>query len=108
MRSLVKQVMSEYNMFIVKIGEDMVPAPSDKIKAKAANNFDFVVDIEVLLSLSYFIPLLNAVYYLIKLFQARDIFIHDFLTKLVKKSWLGNLLMESWLLEKRTSSNTTY
>jgi hypothetical protein len=33
----------------------------------------------VLLSLAYFIPLLDAVYYLIKLSQACDIFICDFM-----------------------------
>jgi hypothetical protein len=33
----------------------------------------------VLLSLACFIPLLDAVYYLIKLSQARDIFICDFM-----------------------------
>jgi hypothetical protein len=37
------------------------------------------VDIEVLLSLVCFIPLLDAIHYLIKLSQTRDIFICDFM-----------------------------
>jgi hypothetical protein len=37
------------------------------------------VDIDLLLSLACFIPLLDTVHYLIKLSQARDIFICDFM-----------------------------
>jgi hypothetical protein len=79
MRSPAKRIMSEYMSLMVKMGFDMVGAPGQKPNARAGDNFDLLVDIEVLLSLACFIPLLDVVYYLIKLSQACDIFICDFM-----------------------------
>ena len=72
--------MNEYKTLLVKMGLDM-PRPGQRGKsvAAAAENFDCLADIELLLSLACFIPMLNAVHCLIKLSQARDIFICDFL-----------------------------
>ena len=42
-------------------------------------NYDILVDVEVLLSLMYFMPLLNAIHCLIKFLQSQDVFICDFL-----------------------------
>jgi hypothetical protein len=82
MRSPAMRVLSEYKTLIVKMGLDMTPAPNHRVPAGAAANFDFLVDLEVLLSLCCIMPLLNAVNRLIKLSQARDVFICDFLEAL--------------------------
>jgi hypothetical protein len=79
MRSPAKRVTSEYTTLMVKMGFDMASGPGQRSNAGAGDNFDYLVDIEVLLSLACFIPLLDAVHYLIKLSQARDIFICDFM-----------------------------
>jgi hypothetical protein len=76
---LQKLVKKTEGILGVKMGFDMAGAPGQKPNAGAGDNFDLLVDIEVLLSLACFIPLLDAVYYLIKLSQARDIFICDFM-----------------------------
>lgn len=65
---------------MVKMGLDMTPILGHKTPAGAVENFNMLADIEVLLSLSVFIPLVNAVHCLIKLSQGRDIFICDFLS----------------------------
>jgi hypothetical protein len=77
MRSPNKRIMSEYTTLMIKMGFDM--APRQKSNARTGDNFDLLMDIEVLLSLACFIPLLDVVHYLIKLFQARDIFMCDFM-----------------------------
>jgi hypothetical protein len=79
MRSSAKKVMSEYTTLMVKMEFDMTPSPGQRSNVGAGDNFDYLVDIEVLLSLACFIPMLDAVHYLIKLSQARDIFICDFM-----------------------------
>jgi hypothetical protein len=79
MRSPAKRIMSEYTTLMVKMGFDMTPAHGQRSNAGAGDNFDMLVDVEVLLSLACFIPLLDAVHYLAKFFQARDIFICDFM-----------------------------
>jgi len=71
--------MAEYITLIVKMGQDMTPSPGHKTHVGTVDNFDVLVDIEVLLSLALFIPLLNAMHVLIKLSQARDIFVCDFM-----------------------------
>jgi len=58
---------------------DMTGGLGHKFVAKAGNNFDLLVDVEVLLSLACFIPLENVVHSLMKLSQTLDIFICDFL-----------------------------
>jgi len=45
----------------------------------ATTNFNYMMDIEVLLSLACFIPILNVIHYLIKLSEARNVFICDFM-----------------------------
>ena len=79
MRSPVKRVMSEYTTLMVKMGFDMTPSPGQRSNARARDNFDYLVDIKILLSLACFISMLDAIHYLIKLSQARDIFIYDFM-----------------------------
>ena len=61
------------------MGVDMDLPTGPKGPAAVAGKFSCFSDIEVLLSLSCFIPLLNAVHSLIKLTQSRDVFICDFL-----------------------------
>ena len=50
-----------------------------KSAAVAAGNFDSLADVDIPLSLALFVPILNAVHCLIKLTQARDIFVCDFI-----------------------------
>jgi hypothetical protein len=76
------RVLSEYKTLIVKMWLDMIPALSYRVPAGAEANFDYLVDIEMLFSLSCVMPLLNDVHRLIKLFQSRYIFICDFLEAL--------------------------
>jgi hypothetical protein len=79
MRSRAKRIISEYTTLMVKMGTDMTPGLRQRSNAGPGDNFDYLVDIEVLLSLACFIPLLDVVHYLIKLSQAPDIFICDFM-----------------------------
>jgi hypothetical protein len=79
MRSPAKKIMSEYTTLMVKMGFDMTPIHGQRLNVGAGDNFNMLVDIEVLLSLACFIPLLDAVHYLAKLSQAHDIFICDFM-----------------------------
>ena len=66
MRSLAQQIMSEFKTLLVKMALD-VASGGQKGNSAAASNFDYLSDIEVLLSLACFIPLLNTVHCLIKL-----------------------------------------
>ena len=72
--------MNEYKILMVKMEVEM-PAPvGQKGNASApTSNFDALVDIEVMLSLAYFVPMLNTVHCLIKLTQPRDMFVCDFM-----------------------------
>jgi hypothetical protein len=79
MRSPTKGIMFEYTTLMVKMGFDMTLAYGQKSNAGAKDNFDLLVDIEVLLSLVFFILLLDVVHYLTKISQACDIFICDFI-----------------------------
>jgi hypothetical protein len=60
----------------------MTPAPNHQVPVGAEANLDYLVDLEVLLSLCCIMPLLNAVHWLIKVSQTRDFFICDFLEAL--------------------------
>ena len=53
MRSPARRIL-EYKTLVVKMGMDMIPTPSDKEQcpAAASDNFDTLMDIELLLSLS--------------------------------------------------------
>jgi hypothetical protein len=79
MRSPALRVLSKYKTLIVKMGLDMTLAPNHRVPTGPEANFDYLIDLEVLLSLCCIMPLLNAVNRLIKLSQARDVFIYDFL-----------------------------
>ena len=79
MRSPPKKIISEYTMLMVKMGTNMTPGLKQRSNARPGDNFDYLVDIEVLMSLVCFIPLLDVVHYLIKLSQALDIFIFYFM-----------------------------
>jgi hypothetical protein len=73
-------MLSEYKTLIIKMGLDMTPTPNYRVPARAKANFDYLVDIEMLLSLSCVMPLSNVVHRLIKLSQSRDIFICDMIS----------------------------
>ena len=62
MRSLAIRVLLEYKTLIVKMGLDMTLVLIHRIAARAEANFDYLVDVEVLLSLSCIMPLLNVVH----------------------------------------------
>ena len=66
MRSPSRHVLSENRTLIVKMGSDMIVKPGWKPQAGTVENFDMWVDVEVLLSLMCFMPLLNDVHCLIK------------------------------------------
>ena len=66
MRSPFCRVLSKYCTLIVKMGSNMTAKPREKPQAGVVENFDMLVDVEVLLSLMCFMPLLNVVHYLIK------------------------------------------
>lgn len=79
MRNPATKVLKEHKTLTVKIGIDTTPVPSKKNKdlAVASDNFDYLENHELLLSLACFQPLLTTVHCLIKFAQARDIFISD-------------------------------
>ena len=79
MRSPAQRILSEYKVLVAKMGVDMPPPVGHKGNASAVGNFNALVDVEVLLSLACFVPMLNTVHCLIKLTQARDIFVCDFM-----------------------------
>ncbi len=82
MRSPAMRVLDEYKTLIMKMGLDMTPSgekQKQKVTSIAADNFDTLVDLEVLLSLSVIQPLLSCVHVLMKFSQARDVFICDFI-----------------------------
>ena len=81
MRSPARRALEEYKTLVVKTGMDMTSVPGEKNKdvAAASNNFELLVDLELLLSLAVFQPLLTTVHCLIKFAQAQDVFICDFL-----------------------------
>ena len=62
MRSLAMMVLSEYKTFIVKMGLDMTQTQNYRVRAGSEANFDYLVDIEMLLSISCMMPLLNVVH----------------------------------------------
>jgi hypothetical protein len=57
MRSPAIRVLSEYKTLIVKMGLDMTPTPNHRVPAGVEANFDYLVDLEVLLSLCCIMPL---------------------------------------------------
>ena len=67
MRSPAKRVFYECKTLMVKMKVGMTLAVGYKVPAGAKENFDLLADVEVLLSLACFIPLLDVVYHLMKL-----------------------------------------
>jgi len=108
MRSPAQQIMSEYKTLLVKIGLNMSRVGGSKPNATASTNYDYLSDIEVLLSLSCFIPMLNVVHCLIKLSQDRDVFICDFLyfVKLCQVD-LARMFRDDSIAFLHLSSNST-
>ena len=78
-RTPAKSVSSKYKTLMVKMDANMTLATSHKVPARAKENFDLLANVEVLLSLTCFIPLLDAIYNLMKLSQDKDIFIYDYM-----------------------------
>jgi len=66
--------MVEYKTLIVKLWQNNVSIVQVKFK------LDFLCDLHILMGLSYFMPLLEAVNVLIKFAQGGDVFICDFVT----------------------------
>jgi len=64
----------------MKMSVDMTLTLGSKTIAGATENFDMLADSKVLLSLALFIPFVNAIHCLLKLYQSHDIFIYDFLS----------------------------
>jgi hypothetical protein len=56
------RVLSEYKTLIIKMGLDMIPVLNYRVPVGAEANFDYLVDIKMLLSLSCVMPLLNTVH----------------------------------------------
>ena len=86
------RVLAEYWTFIVKMEQDMMPMPNQKTPTSTIENFNFLVDLEVLLSLSYIQPFLSFIHSLIKFSQAQDVFIvtSSKVWNYVKQIWLKN------------------
>jgi len=70
--------MLEYKTLLVNMVLDILGVGGNKFNVAASTNYSYVSDIEVLLSLSCFILMLNVVHCLIKLSQVREVFICDF------------------------------
>jgi hypothetical protein len=68
-----KRVMSEYRTLVVKMAFDSINNNSAKV------NFELLCDIEVLYGLAILLPMLEEVNNLMKLAQARDIFVVDYM-----------------------------
>jgi hypothetical protein len=79
MRSPAMRVFEEYKTLVMKMGLDMTASSGKKACATATLNFETLVDMEVLLSLSIVQPLFSCVHLLCKFSQSRDVFICDFL-----------------------------
>ncbi len=73
MLSPTKQVMTEYKTLLMKMALDM------DANSQVATNFERLVDLDMLLYLSYTLPLLKYVHNFIKFSQGNDIFVCDFL-----------------------------
>jgi hypothetical protein len=74
MLELVKRVMNEYHTLVVKMTMDFVSNNSSKV------NFEILCDIEVLYELAILLPFLEEVNNLMKLAQARDVFVVDYVS----------------------------
>jgi hypothetical protein len=72
MLELLKWVMVEYKTLIVNMSQDNV------LIVQARFNLDLFCDLHMLLGLFCLLPLLEAVNFLIKYVQRRDVFIYDF------------------------------
>jgi hypothetical protein len=73
MLSPCKRVLSEYRPLLVKMGLDLHTSTPTK------DNFEALVDVEVLLAFHYLVPMLEIVNRVIKWAQDRDVYIVDFI-----------------------------
>jgi hypothetical protein len=74
MLNLTKQVMSMYMPFVARMVEDI---PSIVI---AKHNFELFYDVNLLISLSCLLPMLETIHVLIKFALKKDVFVCDFIT----------------------------
>jgi hypothetical protein len=65
--------MAEYKTMLMKMALDM------DATSQVAPNFEHLVDLDMLLYLSYILPLLEYVHSLVKFSQCNDIFVCNFL-----------------------------
>jgi hypothetical protein len=73
MLSPCKRVLSEYRTLVVKMGLDMNTCSAAK------DNFDMLVDLEIMLAFHYLVPMLEMVNKVIKWAQDRNIYVVDFI-----------------------------
>jgi hypothetical protein len=72
--------MNEYHTLVQKMHEDSIDSTSTFASRESARtNLELLLDISVPVALICFLPLLEAVHYLIKFSQQRDVFICDYL-----------------------------
>jgi len=93
MRNQIQCIISEYNTLLVKMGLDA--SSGQKTTGIVVGNFSFFLDIEVIFSLALLILMLNVVHSLIKLIQARDIFVCDFMQSIkIYQVELGRMFID--------------
>ena len=73
MLSPCKRVFSEYRTLVVKMGLDINTCSAAK------DNFDILVDLEVMMAFYYLVPMLEMVNKVIKWAQDRNIYVVDFI-----------------------------
>jgi hypothetical protein len=69
---LAKQVLAKYIILVVKMCDNL------HIVATTKTNLQYLCDIEVVMGLTYIMPLLESVHVLIKFTQTHDTFLCDF------------------------------
>ena len=69
----------ECKTLVVKMEEDMTLLIGQKVFPKATNNFDSLIDMKILLSLACIQPLLTYMHVLMKISQAKDVYICNFI-----------------------------
>jgi len=72
--NLTKRVMFMYMPFVAKMVEDI---PFIMI---VKHNFELFYDVNLLISLSFLLPMLETIHVLIKFAQKKDVFVCDFIT----------------------------
>ncbi len=91
MLALAKCVLQEYNILVIKMANDSLG------NAIAKNNYELLCDYEIILGLTYVLPIMEAVQSLFKTAQGRDIFVCDLVSSIILctgelYSWYVDLL----------------